>query len=138
MAVKPITTGIPEVDKALSALCQILSKHEDYISSTNRQALQNQENLDKRLLAVRDALSAMAVSFSTKSITIGDVAAGNYVEIKETGEIEHHGTNTLQINSGELYLKNGTTVERIRAENERFYIENQTAPSTWDELTSFF
>lgn len=131
-------TGNTQTDKAFQLICSAINKLSDAISTINTGSETLAKNLDKKFELVNAAITGFAESVTTKTLLIGDVVAGNYIEIKETGEIELHGTNALQINSGELYLKNGTTVERIRVENGQFYIENQTGPSTWDELISFF
>lgn len=131
-------TGDQRVDKAFQIICSAIAKLSDAISTIQKDSWVLNGNLDKKFELINAAIEGFAESITTKTILIGNVDTGNYIEIKETGEIELHGTNTLQINSGELYLKNGTTVERIRVENGQFYIENQTGPSTWDELISFF
>jgi hypothetical protein len=131
-------TGDQRVDKAFQIVCSAIVKLSDAISSLNTESGALAGNLEKKFELINAAITGFAESFETGTLKVGDITGGNYVEIKETGEIELHGTNTLQINSGELYLKNGTTVERIRVENGQFYIENQTAPSTWKELVSFF
>lgn len=131
-------TGDQRVDKAFQIICAAIGRLSDSINSMNTESVTLNGNLDKKFELINAAITGLAESVTTKTLLVGNIADGNYIEIKETGEIELHGTNTLQINSGELYLKNGTTVERIRAENGEFYIENQTAPSTWKELVSFF
>lgn len=131
-------TGNAQTDKAFQLICAAINKLNDVIGTIQKDSWVLNGNIDKKFELINAAITGFAESVTTKTLLIGDVVAGNYIEIKETGEIELHGTNTLQINSGELYLKNGTTVERIRVENGQFYIENQTGPSTWDELISFF
>lgn len=131
-------TGDQRVDKALQIICAAIGRLSDSINSMNTESVTLNGNLDKKFELIKTELDGFAESIETGTLKVGDIAGGNYFEIKETGEIELHGTNTLQINSGELYLKNGTTVERVRVENGQFYIENQTAPSTWNQLASFF
>lgn len=140
-----IATGDKNVDKSLQNICAVIVRLSDAINNINTAISTLNGNLDKKFELIKNGIdeinseiSAMADSFETKTLLIGDVTAGNYVEIKETGEIELHGTNTIQINSGILYLKNGSTTERIRADSGNFYIENQTSPGVWDELLSGF
>lgn len=145
MAYKPVKTGTPTVDKAMTDMARVIGNNADAIykgkiefGSYKIIAEKKFEKIKESLDAIESDITAMSVSFQTKTLLVGDVDAGNYIEIKETGEIELHGTNTVQINSGMLYLKNGATVERIRAESGVFYVEKQTGPTTWVELFQGF
>lgn len=138
MAYKPVKTGTAIVDKAMADMARVISNNTDAVYKRKIEFGSYKIIAEKKFEKIQESLDAMSVSFQTKTLLVGDVDAGNYIEIKETGEIELHGTNIVQINNGMLYLKNGTTVERIRAESGVFYVEKQTGPTTWVELLQGF